>query len=366
VQYADRVDIVYISLKINTIQIENFRNLESVSFKPNSVLNFIIGNNGAGKTSILESIVVLSRGRSFRTSKAGELIGPVKPTFSVFTETQRDDGHRDRLGLERSGKYWKARKNGQDLAQISQLTRSLPLVLMEPNSHLLVNGTPDVRRRFLDWGVFHVEHEFLEVWRRFSKTLRQRNAALKQRQIDVIESIDEILSSLGSRLSQLRQAYSKSISRQTQSIVSELSAGLSDITLEYQNGWGSGPYHEALSKWRERDLERGATSQGPHRADLVLMKGNILARSVLSRGEQKILSAALLLAQVAFLKSQGESPVVLLDDLASEFDRLHYKKVLAKFLETNGQVWITGTRELEFSGPCSVFHVEHGTVREMI
>ena len=353
-------------MKINTIQIENFRNLESVSLKPNPVLNFIVGNNGAGKTSILESIVVLSRGRSFRTSQASELVGPAKPTFSVFTETEQDGGQSDRLGLERSGKHWKARKNGQDLAQISQLTRSLPLVLMEPNSHLLVNGAPDVRRRFLDWGVFHVEQGFLEVWRRFSKTLKQRNAALRQGQIDVIESIDEILSPVGSKLSQLREAYSESISKETHLLVSELSAGLSDIRFDYQNGWGSGPYRDALTKWRERDLERGATSQGPHRADLVLMKGDAIARAVLSRGEQKILSAALLLSQARFLSSRGESPVVLLDDLASEFDSIHFKKVLAKFLETNGQVWVTGTREPEFSGPCSMFHVEHGTVHKMI
>jgi DNA replication and repair protein RecF len=353
-------------LKINTIQIENFRNLDSVSLKPDPVLNFMVGNNGAGKTSILESIVVLSRGRSFRTQQASELVGPVKNTFSVFAETEQVNGKCNRLGLERSGKHWKARKNGQDLPQISQLTRSLPLVLMEPNSHLLINGAPDVRRRFLDWGVFHVEQKFLEVWRRFSKTLRQRNAALRQGQIEVIESIDEILSPLGSQLSQFREAYSRSISRETQSIVTDLSAGLSDITLEYQNGWGSDLYRDALSKWRERDLERGATSQGPHRADLVLMKGSAFARAVLSRGEQKILSAALLLAQAEFLKSQGESPVVLLDDLASEFDGIHYRKVLEKFLETGGQVWVTGTRESEFAGSCSVFHVEHGIVREMI
>ncbi len=353
-------------MKINTIQIENFRNLESVSVKPNPVLNFIIGNNGAGKTSILESIVVLSRGRSYRTPQASELVGPVKPSFNLFTETEQDNGQRNRLGLERSGKHWKARRNGQDLAQISQLTRSLPLVLMEPNSHLLVNGTPDVRRRFLDWGVFHVEQQFLEIWRRFSKTLRQRNAALRQGQVDVIESIDEILSQLGSQLSQLRETYSESISRETQSIVSELSDGMSDITFDYHNGWGSGTYHDALLKWRERDLERGTTSQGPHRADLVLMKGNVFARAVLSRGEQKILSASLLLAQARFLKSRGESPVVLLDDLASEFDSIHFERVLAKFLETEGQVWVTGTRKPDFSGPCSVFHVEHGTVREMV
>lgn len=113
-------------------------------------------------------------------------------------------------------------------------------------------------------------------------------------------------------------------------------------------------------------MERGATSVGPHRADLVLMKGNVYARAVLSRGEQKILSAALLLAQAGFLKSRGEAPIVLLDDLASEFDSIHFNRVLVKFLETEGQVWVTGTRKPEFSGPCTVFHVEHGTVREMI
>jgi DNA replication and repair protein RecF len=284
----------------------------------------------------------------------------------VFSEIEKDGGECNRLGLERSGKHWRARKNGQDLPQISKLTRSLPLVLMEPNSHLLVSGAPDVRRRFLDWGVFHVKHEFLGVWRNYSKTLRQRNAALRQGRIDVIESIDEILFQLGSQLSQLREGYSKSISRETKSIVSELSDGLSDIRFEYHNGWGSGSYREALSKSRERDMERGATSQGPHRADLVLMKGNVFARAVLSRGEQKILSAALLLAQAGLLKSMGEAPIVLLDDLASEFDSIHFDRVLTKFIETEGQVWVTGTRKPEFSGTCSVFHVEHGTVREMI
>ncbi len=353
-------------MKIKTIQIENFRNLESVSLKPNPVLNFIIGNNGAGKTSILESIVVLSRGRSFRTTQASELIGPVKPSFSVFAQTEQDEGQAHRIGLERSGKHWKARKNGKDLLQISQLTRSLPLVLMEPNSHLLVNGPPEVRRRFLDWGVFHVEQEFLEVWRRFSKMLRQRNAALRYRQLDVIESIDEILSPLGSRLNQFREAYSKAIAKEARSIVAGFSHELSDITLEYKNGWGPGSYQGALLKSLDRDLERGVTSQGPHRADLILMKGGTFARAVLSRGEQKIFSAALLLAQAEFLKLQGESPLVLLDDLASEFDATFYAGVLEKFLATRGQVWVTGTAEAEYSGQCCVFHVEHGSAHEMI
>ncbi len=353
-------------MKINKIQIENFRNLESVRLQPKSALNFIIGDNGAGKTSILEAMVVLSRGRSFRTSQASELVGPAKPVFSVFTEIEQDDGKRDHLGLERSGKHWKARKNGQDLSHISQLTRSLPLVLMEPNSHLLVNGAPDVRRRFLDWGVFHVEQSFLDVWRRFSKTLKQRNAALRQGKIEVIESIDESLSRLGTSLSDLREVYSRTLSKKMQTIVSDLSPDLRDITLEYQNGWGQGPYITALEKQRKRDVDRGATSQGPHRADLVLMKGDSVARTVLSRGQQKTLSAALLLAQAGFLKSKGEAPLVLLDDLASEFDKVHFERVLSKFIETAGQVWVTGTVKPKSVGSCALFHVEHGNVREMI
>lgn len=351
---------------IKTLQIENLRNLESVSLQANPVLNYFVGNNGAGKTSVLESVVVLSRGRSFRASQSLELIGPSGPNFRVFAETEQDDRQRNRLGLERSGKHWKARKNSQDLAQISQLTRSLPLVLMEPDSHLLVSGPPEVRRKFLDWAVFHVEQTFLETWRRFSKALKQRNAALRVKQVDVVESIDEILAPLGTRLGELRGAYAELLSRDIKTIVSELSSDLNNIAIDYQNGWGAEPYHEALMKCRDRDLERGATSQGPHRADLVIMNGSTLARMVLSRGEQKILSSALLLAQARLLKSYGDKPVMLLDDLASEFDDAHFDRVLSKFIETGAQIWLTGTRKPLFSGEHAVFHVEHGNVRKML
>jgi DNA replication and repair protein RecF len=211
-----------------------------------------------------------------------------------------------------------------------------------------------------------VEQSFLEVWRKFSKTLKQRNAALRQGEREVIESIDEVLSQLGSQLSRLREAYSRAISKKALEIVSELSVDLSEITLEYQNGWGLGDYIEALEQHRGRDMERGNTSQGPHRADLVIMTGGANARAVLSRGQQKTLSAALLLAQAEILKSNGVPPLVLLDDLASEFDGLHFKRVLAKFIETGGQVWVTGTVKPELTGSCTVFHVKHGKVHEMI
>ena len=158
-------------MKISSLQIENLRNLALVSLKPHPGLNFIGGENGAGKTSILESLFVLSRGRSFRTSTTGDLVGPNDAYFRVVAEAVSDEGKKDRLGLERSGKHWRARKNLTDLTKISQLTRSLPVTLMEPNSHQLVSGPPEFRRKFLDWGVFHVEHGFIEVWSRYSRAL---------------------------------------------------------------------------------------------------------------------------------------------------------------------------------------------------
>jgi DNA replication and repair protein RecF len=309
-------------------------------------------------------LVVLSRGRSFRTTQAAELIGPEDTTFRVFAITEDRHGQLHRLGLERSGKRWRGRKDGADLSQLSHLTRSLPLVLMEPDSHVLVSGPPEVRRKYLDWGMFHVEHEFLSVWRRYSKALKQRNAALRGGQAAVLDSIEKILAGEGCRLTELRRAHCESVAANLQAMLTELSAGLTDISLEYQQGWSGGELHEVLRRNRVRDAERGQTLSGPHRADLALACGHTPTRSVLSRGEQKILAAALLLTQAELLAGLGENPVILLDDLASEFDDLHYSRVLDRALASGAQVWVSGTRQPGVNPDCALFHVEHPRVTE--
>ena len=351
---------------IKTLQIENIRNLARVDIKPNPTLNILFGPNGAGKTSVLESLVVLSRGRSFRTNQANELIGPEGNSFRVFAESLNHAGKINRLGLERSGKHWRARKNGDDLSQLSQLTRDLPLVLMEPNSHLLVSGPPEIRRKYLDWGMFHVEHEFLDTWRRFSKILKQRNAALRFRQEDVLDSIDAVFSDLGSRLGRLRQSHSDEIAERVRGLLTDLGSSLENMRFEYHNGWSKESLQESLLAGREGDLVRGTTGSGPHRADIALFCKEATARSVLSRGEQKLLAAALLLSQVEILAELGEQPMVLLDDLASEFDQEHFERVLARALKSGGQVWVSGTRIHKPEVDHKVFHVEHGEVQEVV
>jgi DNA replication and repair protein RecF len=353
-------------LKIKELRIENLRNLVDVSLQPHQDLNIIIGDNGAGKTAIIESLVVLSRGRSFRTHQASELIGPDKGSFRVFAEAVRDDGRVHRLGLERSGKLWRARKDSKDLSQISKLTRSLPLILIEPNSHLLVSGAPEYRRKFLDWGVFHVEHGFLETYRRFTRVLKQRNAALRQKQNEVLDSLDSLIYPLVIQLDAQRKAHCQSVSKELNTLLQILSPELKEVKVEYMKGWGDGDYAEALYESRESDMDRGATKLGPHRADVVLSQGKVPARSILSRGEQKMVSSALLLAQATLLSSLGEPPVILLDDLASEFDKNHFDNVLDASLERGGQVWVTGTQMQLPTGEKKVFHVKHGIVQEVL
>lgn len=351
---------------IKSLRIENLRNLEQVNILPHPRFNILFGGNGAGKTSILESIVVLSRGRSFRTTQASELIGRSGKHFSIYAETVSEDHRINKLGLERSNSHWRGRKNGQDIAQLSQLTRVLPLVLMEPNSHLLVSGAPENRRKYLDWGLFHVEHEFLETFRRYSKILKQRNAALRSRQEGVLDSIDEVFSELGSQLDTMRKAHCRAVAERAQEALKLLSPEMSNFRLEYCQGWARKSLMGALKENREADVLRGATAAGPHRGDISLLFADTPARNMLSRGEQKVLAATLLLSQASILSERGEKPIILLDDLASEFDGSHFERVLDRSLELGSQVWISGINEPKTNEPHKMFHVERGVAREMV
>jgi DNA replication and repair protein RecF len=351
---------------IKSLRIENFRNLKSVCIEPHPRLNFYYGANGAGKTSLLEALVVVSRGKSFKTAHIEELSGVDAGAFRVFLES-RYAGQDHKLGLERNGKTWKARMDGQDVSMLSELTRQLPLVLMEPNSHLLISGTPDGRRRFLDWGVFHVEPLFLDCWRRYSRALKQRNAALRAGQVRVLDSLDQLCARLGEQLNTYRLAYFSRLAEAfSQQEEVKGAPELKDVLLEFQPGWKGESLLEALVRTRKRDIERGATSQGPHRADVMLTKDEKAVRSLFSRGEQKSLVASLLLKQAELLAAQGEPPLVLLDDLASEFDQEHFESVLARALACAGQVWVTGTSATGLAPQHKVFHVKHGAVQELI
>jgi DNA replication and repair protein RecF len=351
---------------IKSLKINNLRNIHSAEIEAHPKLNLLVGDNGAGKTSVLESMMVLAKGRSFRSGQASALIGPEETFFRVSARIVSGPNREHALGIERSADEWKARRNGQDVTRLAEMAADLPLVLMEPNSHLLVNGPPEGRRKFMDWGVFHVEHAFLGTWRRYARAVKQRNAALRAQDEPMVRSLDPLVTDLGEQIDGLRRESATKLRESARNHLLALHSGLDEMDIRYRKGWHGDSLRDALERALPRDMERGSTGPGPHRADIVLTVGEKPAREVLSRGEQKSLAAALLLAQAHIMADKGEKPVFLLDDLASEFDDEHRTRLLEASTSTGAQVWVTGTSAAPYrsteSGQRRMFHVEQGKI----
>lgn len=358
-------------MKLTLLDVLQVRNLAGVSIQPDPQVNLIYGNNASGKTSILEAIYLLSRGRSFRTRHLDNVIQNGKDVFRLYAELDTKNPYQTRIGIERKPGNTQLRIDQQEIRQTSSLARHLPLLILHPESHRLIEQGPSQRRKFLDWGMFHVEPKFHTGWKEYQRTLKQRNAALRHASRDSeIEVWNTPLAKQAGFITQQRQQYLEEFLPFLQDFVGKLLS--LEITLEYQTGWNrERPLPEALERNLRGDRERGFTSSGPHRADLKMTCEGIPVQEKLSRGQKKILVCALLLAQSAHLrKSIGKIPVILVDDLAAELDQSHRERLLELLQDTGAQIFITTTgREMvPLTGRVShkVFHVEHGQVKEVV
>ncbi len=346
-----------------SIHAENLRCLDDATLALAPSLTLIQGPNGSGKTSLLEAIFLAGRGRSFRTRMTERLIRRGADYLRVFAETV-DPAHRIGFEYPREGSYH-ARLDGRDVESLAELPAAFFVEVIDPDIHRLIEGGPAERRRWLDWGVFHVEHRFLPHWLRFSRALRQRNAALKAGQDSRIW--DAEFAEHGTAVAKLRADWLESLRPVWQQAVLRLSD--LDVQLGYSQGWSQErSLEEALEEGRDRDRERGSTLSGPHRADVLLRLAGASARDVLSRGQQKLVSAALVLALLSRLRSlQGRPPTLLLDDPAAELDphRLGGLVDLVKELECQLVITSLAPDLQRFGQPERVFHVEHGRLHEL-
>lgn len=357
-------------MRVKRLTASNFRNLEKLELIASPGLNLLVGPNGAGKTTILEAMVVLAKGRSFRGGRHQDLIGRHGSKFQIHISIETGIGPDEKLGLERNASTWHARRNGESVKTLTELSSALPLVVVEPNSHKLVDGNPEHRRRMLDWGVFHVKPAFLGQWQRYRRTLKQRNAYLKKNKPnqDLIDSLDKQMVQYAVPVTHDRESYVTELKPKTKILLELLSDSLPEIETSFSRGWSGPGFAEYLLKNRSRDRELGATAGGPHRADLKLLVAGEKARDRLSRGQQKLLAAALLLAQAQIMSEHGTIPVLLIDDLASEFDRQHLDKMLSLLASTKAQIWLTGVdkslieRTKEAGLDPLVFHVKQGHI----
>lgn len=355
---------------IHLLRLEAFRRFNSVELSLRPGFNFLTGDNGSGKTSVLEALHLLAHGRSFRGRVRDGLIQQGQPALHAYVEWERS-GRQRRAGLRHAGGSWEARLDGEDVQQLGQLCEALAVITFEPGSHALVDGAGEVRRRYLDWGLFHVEHGFMPQWRRYSRALRQRNALLRQTgNTSQLDAWEHEIAQSGEELTQLREAYVSGLQPCLAQLLPALLPAAGGAALTLHAGWKR---HElsladALLLSRERDLALGYTSQGPHRADLKISLRELPGREGLSRGQTKQLALALLLAQAAHLAAlAGAWPVLQLDDLGSELDRHHQRRVLEVLAGSGAQVLFTGTEVpvgLAASGvEVAMFHVEHGHIR---
>lgn len=348
-------------MSLDRLTLEGVRNLAPVTLSPAPGVNWLVGENGAGKTSVLEGIYMLGRGRSFRSARPAAVIQHGVDQLRVVG--RRSDGLV--LGIERSGDGWRGRIAGRDCQRISEFAAALPLVLVEPDSHRLIDGGPDRRRQYLDWQLFHVEPHYLGAWQRYARLLRQRNAALKSRASNgVLDALDGPLVPAAELLDGLRRQQVNSIAETAEDLLDRLGVRLPGaLQCEYRRGYPADQaLADALRVQRESDRERGFTQRGPHRADLVLRVNEQAATQELSRGQQKLLALALLLAQLSLLERLAtREPVLLLDDPVSELDERHLATVLDWLGQQSFQTWITGTARPSI--PSRLFHVEHGQIQ---
>ena len=355
-------------MRVTRLQIANVRRLAQAELEPAPGINLIVGDNGAGKTSLLEALHLLAYGRSFRGRVRDGLIRTGAEAVEVFAEWQEDSGPRiRRAGLRHAGQRWEGRLDGESVSQLGELCAALAVVTFEPGSHVLVTGGGEPRRRLMDWGLFHVEHGFLPLWRRYARALKQRNALLKAKVRDrQLEAWDHELAEAGEPLTRYRQAYLDAMEPLLQGVSGDLAPVLGRATLHFQPGWSRDQLSlaDALVIARDRDLANGFTSVGPHRADWRIDYAALPGREMLSRGQAKLSALSVLLAQAErHAAGCGEWPVVALDDLASELDRHHQRRVLERLIASRAQIFITGTEAPAslpaLDIPARLFHVKH-------
>ena len=349
---------------IRRFRVTNFRCLENAELEFGADFNLIYGANASGKTSLLEALAYLGRGKSFRGASTANLVRHGESEFVLFGETERD-ARSHKLGVRNSKDGLEVRVDGSGEGGVAALADALPLQVIDPEVHNLVAGGPELRRRFLDWVAFHVEHDHLETWRRFRRALKQRNAALK------VRSALATIRSWNAEFVELSEALDQSRRRSLEVAIESLGdygRGLlgTELGFEYQQGWSKDKsLEQSLEEGLERDLQLGVSQHGPHRADLKIRYDERQARKLVSRGQQKLLASAMILAATDTAQIALERPLLLLlDDPAAELDADSLARLLEAVSGLGCQVVATSLEKDALAMPpgSAMFHVEHGVL----
>lgn len=357
-------------MPIQTFQITQFRNVLNATIECAPRFNLFYGDNGAGKTSILEAIYYLSLSKSFRTSHSDRLIQDNRENFIIFSHFLHGNVSIP-IGIQRSKNSGSlVHINEETIRSAAEVSRYLPIQFIGSDSHRILTDGPRARRQFLDWGLFYTNPDFFALWKQFQKTLNHRNAALKAHAPkDEIIVWNQQFAQLADSLHAMRENYINTFLPFFNQIIATLLDSVS-IQLQYSPGWNTADsLLFCLEKNIFREIQIGHTLFGPHRADLIITCAETAAQDVLSQGQQKLVSYALRLAQgLHFQSSTNESPIYLIDDLPSELDSQKRNLVTSILNKIDAQVFITGIKLADFEEILAsdrqnrMFHVKHGVI----
>jgi DNA replication and repair protein RecF len=360
------------NIGLQSLDIENFRNIKRASLLFSPSINLITGFNAAGKTSLLEAIYCLGRVRSFRALNANQLVREGESSYRLVGRIGLSSGRSIPIGMERHRGNYRIHLEGQPVQRLSDLAGRFPVQIMTSDTANILNGGPGYRRQSLDWALFHVEQGYRLLWQRYSRVLRQRNAALRAHAPPAqIMTWDRELTEAADSLDRLRRNYIAELEPYIQNELENLLPGVL-LSLRYSSGWPRDVSLEAALKSNlDKDLAQGYTHCGPHRADMVLMVDSKPVQNSFSRGQQKALIVAFLMGQVKFQHAlDAPRGALLLDDLGSELDEAHQSRILLCLKEIGTQAFVTAinsqTAKLAEWPGMKRFHVEHGVVREVL
>ena len=356
-------------MSLKSLSFQGVRNLESTDISLADRVNLFFGDNGAGKTSILEAVHLLAMTRSFRMSRTRTVISHDVDELLVSAELAVGG----KLVVRRTAKgQVQSRWRGEAFASLSDLVHLLPLQLIHSDSFLLLEGGPGDRRQFLDWGVFHENQQFHNEWQRLQKSLKNRNSLLRSGRIVRSEFAvwEREFLSAAEHIDAARKHYLAGFVPCFHEILAQL-IELPELRIHYYRGWDKDkPLADVLQHQALRDQKLGYTQSGPQRADMRIKVGKVSAADELSRGQQKLVICALKIAQSLYLQRQAKQPTLfLVDDLSSELDYHHIEKLGTLLEGLDGQVLMTCvdpkplTHFWKHPDQLRMFHVEHGDVR---
>jgi len=353
---------------LERLDIEDFRCIASERIDSFNRINIFYGNNGSGKTSLIEAIYMTAMAKSFRGARPRDLIKAGRERACVAVQ-YKDTSGLVRIGLERTGTVLKMQCNGTVVGNISQLARILPIVFLSPDTPMEFFSCPRTRRRLLDFLLFHVEPSYLDCYRKFLRCIKNRNAMLRQgRCAAEVTCWDPKLLESATRIDQLRTGCLSRLEEVAGRMADALLGRSLDI--RYLKGWPSvhGSYAQALEVSIGGDQEVGFTRSGPHRADLEVKLDGISAKERCSRGQTKLVVAALYIAQAMLIRdATGRSPLILVDDLISDLDGESRSALLRVMEETELQLFITAIEPSVIpvhGAKVTTFHVEQGRFKQ--